>query len=191
MNAHVPHDPSAPLGTSRRRRSRNHATLLLTVASLLAGCGSDPVTVKNGLTPSEVRGLVEVLDAVHTFDLGYDGTNPWTCPEGGSVSYSASYGQGPGLTILIEGQQDFQSCVARSAAGQAFSVGGHLDFSFADEMDVYGKILGDEGSVTGELAWRTNGRAGSCQLDLAETLDSAGRRVSGNACGIKVSQALD
>lgn len=190
MKAHALPSHTAPPGATAIGRTPNHAALLLAVAIVLAGCSGGPTSVKEELTPAEVRGFVEVLDAVYTFDLGYDGANPWMCPEGGSVSYRAAYGW-PGDTLTIEGYEDFHNCGGRSGAGQSFSLGGHPEFLIAMEVDNFGAILKTEDSVTGELSWRTGGRAGSCQLDLAETSDSAGRRVSGNVCGLGVSQILD
>jgi hypothetical protein len=169
-------------------RSTHSLFILLITLSLAAGaCSDDPITVQEGLTEAEVEGVLRFLYEVEAFDPALDDVTPRPCPDGGSVVFDVTRSL-EATAVAEEGFEDFQDCAGR-ASGRVFRLQGRLDLSVLYYLDEFGRIIDVDGSLSGGLDWATEGRTGSCRLDLIVIPPASS--VSGTACGLAVSQSFD
>ena len=184
----------------------------LGIAVSLAGCGSDaPTESGDELTAAEFSDLAEVLatlgdqglvrilppapagPALHVYTL-----LPITvsCPLGGTVSFGGEVDEND-LTgaHVLDFTLTYEACSAAASSGRTFALGGNLSYDLFFEI-ISSDVTTFELAQVGGLSWSTEGKSGSCQVDIGVVAtvnvlaESTTATVSGLLCGRTVSETV-
>lgn len=197
---------------------------VLSCAAVLAvaACDDSATDVLGDLTEAEAEALAEVVGAtvlngamgsqntgaatgpqavVQTYSETVSGTFP--CELGGSVGVDGTLNatmddQTGAGTIDFALTQVHDGCVAESQDGIRFTLDGAPSVSavLAMEFSEQAGTLAFGGSYTGAVDWATDGRDGTCSIDVEFTADLDGAMetgsasMSGTVCGVSFSKSL-
>ncbi len=189
---------------------RRNVTAVLFAGALAAGCSEGttepPVTAE--LSAAESVALFEAMRAIQedpaaTIIGGSENSAVIACPMGGQVTLTQ--------TVVDEAVADTARLTVNSTAspsGCQLSSGG-TRFTVDGRPSVHERIVTTfvgifeaftlEGSVTGALDWQSDGRSGSCAIDLtlSEALGSSGTGspvaaiLAGTLCGHETRLELE
>jgi len=203
--------------------NNNSVRILAMVASVgFAACGESSEVVMSELTEIEAQDLAGVV-LLATFNstgdvpqpplpsAGGPQTVPFSfgaefetvvqCPLGGLVNVAASL-EVTGNTESDAGHIEYtmtqihNACVVTSENGRTFTLWGNPDMSVAFSVDNDGMgVVEWGGSIQGTIDWETEGREGSCTVQMEfsgrDATDSAmTASMSGTVCGFSISQSL-
>ncbi len=199
--------------TATRRITQT--TLFALLVGLAACDDGEITTVEQQLSQAEVAELLEVLAAVGSFNPGVTGSAPqgvagpqpvpfsftveWSfgCPEGGTVAATGSTsgdteGQSGGLEASYNATLTYTECRGTSDEGTTFEIDGSL--TTAIDFQLNEDTFALQGTHTGTLAWTSDGRSGSCTLDLTFSNTVTGTtqssEVTGTVCGVTVNETV-
>jgi len=193
--------------------------LLASVA--IGACGDSSDVVMGELTEGEAQQLAGVVMGA-TFStsatvpqpaLGPDGPQavPFTfaneiettvqCDGGGVVGIAASLevsGDTESEAASIEYQmtQIHDACVVTSDDGSTFTLWGNPTMNAAFTVETNGQgVIEWAGSIEGSIDWESDGREGSCSIDMAFSgRDEAGASsvadLVGTVCGFSIEQSM-
>ncbi|WP_420614643.1 hypothetical protein [Candidatus Palauibacter sp.] len=189
---------------------RRNVTAVLLAAALAAGCSegtTEPPATTEPLSAAESVALFEATRAIHndtaaTIIGGSENSVVIACPMGGQVTLTQ--------TVVDESVADTARLTTTSTAspsGCQLSSGG-TRFTVDGRPSVRERIVTSltglfeftlEGSVTGALDWQSDGRSGSCAIDLvlSEAPDSSGTGspvaavLAGTLCGHETRLELE
>lgn len=182
---------------------RRNVVAVLLAGALAAGCSegtTDPPDTSEPLSAAESLALFEAMRAIQsdpdpTIIGGSENSMVVACPLGGQI------------TIMIDVVEESVADTARlrsdftaapsgcqvSSGGIQFTVDGRPSVRERTVATIVGffEAFTIEGSVTGALDWQSDGRSGSCDIDmtLSGGLDSSGTEPSlaavlaGSLCG--------
>lgn len=182
---------------------RRNVVAVLLAGALAAGCSegtTDPPDTSEPLSAAESLALFEAMRAIQsdpdpTIIGGSENSMVVACPLGGKI------------TIMIDVVEESVADTARlrsdftaapsgcqvSSGGIQFTVDGRPSVRERTVATIVGffEAFTIEGSVTGALDWQSDGRSGSCDIDmtLSGGLDSSGTEPSlaavlaGSLCG--------
>lgn len=123
------------------------------------------------------------------------------CAMGGMVNVAASL-EVSGDTDSEAGHIEYSmtqihtDCMAESEAGVVFTLNGAPDMNLAFSVDNDGEgVVEWGGSVEGGLEWITDGRMGSCEVDLSFEgrqvgEDAVSGALSGMMCGFQIARSF-
>ncbi|WP_419860706.1 hypothetical protein [Candidatus Palauibacter sp.] len=182
---------------------RRNVTAVLLAAALAAGCSegtTEPPATAEPLSAAESVALFEAMRAIQsdtaaTIIGGSENRIVIACPMGGQVTLTQ--------TVVDESVADTARLTANSTAspsgcqlssgGTRFTVDGRPGVRERTIITIVGffEAFNLDGSVTGALDWVSDGRSGSCDIDLtlSEAPDSSGSGSSlaavlvGTLCG--------
>ena len=184
---------------------------MLLAAALAAGCSegpTEPPATAEPLSATESVALFGAMRAIQsdpaaTIIGGSENSAVIACPMGGQVTLT--------MSVVEESVADTVRLTTNSTAspsGCQLSIGG-TRFTVDGRPDVRERIVASftglfeaftlEGSVTGALGWQSDGRSGSCTIDLtlSEAPDSSGTASSvvavldGMLCGHETRLELE
>lgn len=151
--------------------------------------------------PSAGSGSAPPAGVAAAVPVELDVDNRYDCPAGGTVRVSGSMSgevdQDTGAgSFQLTMTQTHEDCVADSQSGTRFKFNGAP--SLDTDMDFDVTSAGDftaTGTHGGSLLWETDGRQGTCTVDLTYDVsgsgDSYSGSVSGTVCGVSFSESLD
>jgi hypothetical protein len=185
----------------------------------VAACGESATDVLGDLTQAEAAALAEVVGAtlltsaveVPTEDPeGGPAAAPFSgsgsidaeapCALGGTVSVSGTLSyEGDDETGEVEADlavtQVHHGCVAESQDGTRFTLTGAPQIAATLSLLVSENTLSMTGSYAGAVGWETDGREGTCSIDIEFSIDMSGESgaasMSGSVCGADVSHSLN
>jgi hypothetical protein len=189
------------------------------LALTLAACGSDSTALDDGdLSASEVDALnAAVVNLAFTYALSvladglpaagparsipfsesFNSSGP--CPLGGSVLFGWSFsgdlelGSGAYSAAFDFSMTPEECALLVPTADLLITIDGTPNLDFDLDMAIDGAGAGEySGSYTGGLAWRANGRTGSCRMDISfsgrfSIGGGVSEEASGTACGQTIS----
>lgn len=189
---------------------RRNVTAVFLAGALAAGCSegtTEPPVTAERLSAAESVALFEAMRAIQsdtapTIIGGSENSAVIACPMGGQVTLTQ--------TVVDEAVADTARLTINSTAspsGCELSSGG-TRFTVDGRPGVHERIVTTfvgvfeaflEGSVTGALDWRSDGRSGSCAIDLtlSEAPDSSGTGspvaaiLAGTLCGHETRLELE
>jgi hypothetical protein len=193
------------------------AALAMLVA--VAACGDSATEVVGDLSQAEAEALAEVVGATvfssSTSEMpGTQTAAPGRAPIEGSESISATVPCELGGTVAVDGNLEYSGdtethvdatfaitqvhdgCVAESQDGIRFTLDGAPNVAANMSMSVSENELSLEGSFGGAVDWSTDGREGTCSLDVTLFLDMSGTAesgsvsMSGTVCGVSFEKAV-
>jgi hypothetical protein len=202
--------------------NRNSVRLLAVAASLsLAGCGESTSVVMGELSQAEAQELAGVVlgatfnstgsvpqpaqaNGLQTVEFAFstqiDG--PVDCPLGGMVNVAAELEVSgdtdtEGGTVSYQMTQIHDACVVASDDDQVFTLWGNPSMNVAFEVNNNGQGLVEwQGSIQGIIDWETDGREGSCSIEMefdgTQQVGTAAAAASmvGTACGFNIDQSV-
>lgn len=184
----------------------------------VAACGDDdPTGLTGDLSQTEAEdlaGLIFQLGFLNSLTLGIpqavDGParvietstvsleTTSSCPLGGTVALDATIVDTYD-TETFDSSTDFSvvqtpnGCVVQSAGGRQFTLNGSpsITFAFLANSNDQGTDISWLGSMTGGLAWETEGRSGTCTVALEYSGQEAGSgaasfSIGGTVCGSSI-----
>lgn len=191
------------------------AALAMLVAT--AACGDSATEVVGDLSQAEAEALAEVVGAtVFSSTSAVPGAQgaPARTPISGSESVSATVPCELGGTVAVDGSLEYSGdtdtevnatfgvtqvhngCVAESQDGIRFTLDGAPDVTANVSLSVSESALSLEGTYGGAVDWSTDGREGTCSLDVTLSVDMSGTAESGSAsmsgtvCGVTFQKSV-
>lgn len=190
---------------------RRNVTAVLFAGALAAGCSegtTEPPVTAEPLSAAESVALFEAMRAIHgdtaaTIIGGSENSVVIACPMGGQVALTMSVVEesvADTVRLTTDATASPSGCQL-SSGGTRFTVDGRpsvrerIVTSFTGLFEAFTL----EGSVTGALDWQSDGRSGSCNIDLtlSEAPDSSGTGssvaavLSGTLCGHETRLELE
>lgn len=190
---------------------RRDVTAVLLAAALAAGCSegtTEPPVTAEPLSAAESVALFEAMRAIQddpaaTIIGGSENSIVLACPMGGQVTLTQTVGEesvADTARLTIESTASPSGCEL-SSGGTRFTVDGRPSVRERIVTTFVGlfEAFTLEGSVTGVLDWQSDGRSGSCTIDLtlSEAPDSSGTGSSvvallaGTLCGHETRLELE
>ena len=192
--------------------------LILTIATVLAGCGGEDITGDDGdpLAPEEAAAVLEVISAVLNqalFDFGggaaatvrpaipvnesFDASAG--CPLGGSVGLTGRV-TGDVAEDGSSGDLDFtftetiRNCVLAHEATR-FTVNGAPDLRYGGSLFFGGNdtdfVLNADFDLVGGIAYSaSDGRAGTCRIEVNYEFTTNRIAVRGRVCGESINESV-
>jgi hypothetical protein len=204
---------------------RAHSRRILTTVAIAVGlsaCDDDPVQVVDTLSEAEASALASVLldislegtlDAVGdteppagppsapiAFETDVSFTAP--CPLGGTVAATAALegvvdAETEEWDVTLDVTETHQACVVSDAdSGQTFTIDGAPDLNVAFDLEYTPDDFTVTGAYGGAVGWQTEGRSGTCTVDLG--FDASGdpgtgagtASLTGTVCGVTISHTI-
>lgn len=197
--------------------SRIHARGVA-LAMLVAVAACDSATeVVGDLSQAEAEALAEVVGATvfsSTSEVPEGQGAPARAPISGSESVSATVPCELGGTVAVTGNMEYSGdtethvdatfgitqvhdgCVAESQEGIRFTLDGAPNVTADVSLSVSENELSLEGTYGGAVDWSTDGRQGTCSLDISISVDLSGTAetgsasMSGTVCGVSFQKSL-
>jgi hypothetical protein len=203
--------------------NRNFVRIVALVASVgFAACGDSTDVVIGELTEAEAQDLAGVVLFARFSSTGNIPTQPALSPDGpqaipfsfasefegvvqcdlgGSVNVAASF-EASGDTDSEAGHVEYSmtqvhdACVVMSENDRTFTLWGNPSMNVAFSVDNDGQgVVEWGGSVQGIIDWETDGREGSCsvQLEFAGRTEldvSATASMNGTVCGFSIDHSM-
>lgn len=192
-------------------------TLAMLVA--VAACGDSATEVVGDLSQAEAEALAEVVGSTvfssTTSEMpGTQTAAPARAPISGSESVSATVPCELGGTVGVDGNLEFSGdtetvinatfaltqvhngCVAESQDGIRFTLDGAPDVTSNVSMTFSENEISLEGTYGGAVDWSTDGREGTCPLDVSLSVDMSGMTesgsvsMSGTVCGVTFQRSV-
>jgi len=197
---------------------------VLSCTALLAitACGDNGTEVALGdLTETEAAALAEVVSAtVFASASGVPTGAQAAGPQGAPVHYAAGVsGEFPcplGGTVTMVGEAEFNGddetgegevsltvtqahndCVAESESGILFTLNGAPQISAELLLQVSEDALSLDGAYSGGVDWATDGREGTCPVDIEFDIsfgvssETGSATMAGTVCGLSISRSLN
>lgn len=183
--------------------NRRSVTAVLLAGALASGCSegpTEPPTTGEPLSAAESEALFEAMRAIHndtaaTIIGGSENSYVVACPLGGQIAITTAV-EDESVADTVRLTTDFTASPSGcqvSGGGMRFTVDGSPGVRERTTMSFIGlfEAFTLEGSVAGALAWQSDGRSGSCNIDMALSggLDASGTEPSlaavlaGTLCG--------
>ena len=116
-----------------------------------------------------------------------DGTFGWDLDDGTWIS-----------SIAIDSHTTHRGCKARApSSGAEFELNGNprMTTQFAVQISEMGILMSVSGTEAGAIRWKTDGKSGTCAIDLDYTISDAGSAepavsVEGTICGRAVQDLI-
>lgn len=190
---------------------RRNVTAVLLAAALAAGCSegtTEPPATAEPLSAAESVALFEAMRAIHsdtapTIIGGSENSVVIACPMGGQVTLTGSVAE-ESVADTVRLTSDFTASPSGcqlSSGGTRFTVDGRPGVRDRNVTTIVGffEAFTLEGSVTGALDWQSDGRSGSCAIDLtlsgppdsSGTGSSVAAVLAGRLCGHETRLELE
>lgn len=190
-------------------------TLAMLVA--VAACGDSATEVVGDLSQAEAEALAEVVGATvfaSTSEVPWAQGAPARTPVSGSETVSATVPCELGGTVDVHGSLEYSGdtetvidatfgltqvhdgCVAESQDGIRFTLDGAPNVSADMSLSVSQNDVSLEGMYGGAVDWSTDGRDGTCSLDvtlsvdMSNTSESGSASMAGTVCGVSFQRAV-
>ena len=182
---------------------RRHMIAVVLAGALAAGCSegtTEPPTTAEPLSAAEAMALFEgmsaiQLDSTSTIIGGSESSIVLACPLGGQVRVAGMpVDESVADTVrLVSDYTTTPEGCQFASGGLQFTVDGAPDVRQRTVLVMVGFLehLSLEGTVAGRLDWQSDGRSGSCEIDLvlsggpdlSATEPSLVAALSGTLCG--------
>ncbi|MEX2473192.1 MAG: hypothetical protein WEA34_13475 [Gemmatimonadota bacterium] len=184
----------------------------------VTACGDSATEVVGDLSQAEAEALAEVVGSTvfssTTSEMPGAQGAPARTPISGSESVSATVPCELGGTVGVDGSLEYSGdtetvinatfgltqvhngCVAESQDGIRFTLDGAPDVTSNVSMTVGENELSMEGTYGGAVDWSTDGREGTCSLDVSLSVDMSGMAesgsvsMSGTVCGVTFQRSV-